>query len=224
MATGPRGAGGIPAEAFDFFDALAADNTKAFWVAHKDEYVSLVRAPLESLCTALEPEFGEAHLFRPHRDVRFSKDKSPYKDHQGAFVEREDAVGYYLQIAGTGLMVAGGWYSPQGAQVGRYRDAVDGPHGAALVKAVAAAEKAGLTVEGDVMKTRPRGVDPDHPQLDLLRHRSLVVTRHWPPAAWMGTAALRRKVTDTWRAAAPVVEWLADHVGPGEDRSRDGER
>jgi uncharacterized protein (TIGR02453 family) len=213
---------GIPAEAFEFFERLAADNTKAFWTAHQDDWRAQVRDPLVALCAALEPEFGAAHLFRPYRDVRFSKDKSPYKDHQGAFVELEDAVGYYLQLSAGGLMVAGGWYAPRGLQVHRYREAVDGPHGAALERALTAATTAGLVLDGDVMKTRPRGIAPDHPRVDLLRHRSLTLARTWEPAAWMGTRTVVTRVRDTWRAMAPALTWLADHVGPGDEPGPDG--
>ncbi|MFN8169465.1 MAG: DUF2461 domain-containing protein [Candidatus Nanopelagicales bacterium] len=102
---------GFPAEAFEFYEALRADNTKTFWAAHKDDYQRAVRAPLEALMAELEPEFGPASVFRPYRDVRFSKDKTPYKDHQGAFCGAEDGVGWYVQVSADGLMVAGGWWS-----------------------------------------------------------------------------------------------------------------
>ncbi|HNO15964.1 MAG TPA: DUF2461 family protein, partial [Actinomycetota bacterium] len=68
---------GIPAEAFDFYDHLAADNTREFWAEHKSEYEQSVRQPLQDLADILAPEFGPAHLYRPYRDVRFSKDKTP---------------------------------------------------------------------------------------------------------------------------------------------------
>ena len=99
---------GFPVEAFDFYERLAADNTRTWWNAHKDEYQQRVRGPLQELLDELAEEFGAAHVFRPYRDARFSKDKTPIKDHQGAFVGVEDAIGYYVQISAAGLMVAGG--------------------------------------------------------------------------------------------------------------------
>lgn len=132
-------------------------------------------------------------------------------------MERQDAVGFYVQVSAGGLMVAAGWYSPQGRQVHRYRDVTAGPAGAELEGIVAALRRGRYRVEGDVMKTRPRGVDADHPRLDLLRHRSLVAVRHWEPAAWMGTRTALTRVRTAWRAMAPLVEWLAATVGPGED-------
>jgi len=208
---------GIPAEAFDFYDALGADNSKAFWAGHKADYVTYVQAPLQELVDGLADEFGQAHLFRPYRDVRFSKDKAPYKDHQGAFSAVGDAVGYYVQVSSAGLMIAGGWYSPQGQQLARYREAVDGPAGAELERIVRAVQRKGLEVGGDVMKTRPRGVDPEHPRLALLRHRSVTASRMAEPEPWMESGEAVRRVRAQWRAMRPLVEWLAAHVGPGED-------
>ena len=95
---------GFPDEAFDFYEGLQADNSKAYWTAHRETYETAVRAPLVALLAALEDEFGAGHVFRPYRDVRFSKDKTPYKDHQGAFAEVGDAVGYYVQISADGLL------------------------------------------------------------------------------------------------------------------------
>ena len=76
---------GIPLAALDFYEDLEADNTKSFWTAHKKIYDEAVRAPLEALCAELEKQYGAAKLFRPYRDVRFAKDKTPYKNHQGAW-------------------------------------------------------------------------------------------------------------------------------------------
>ena len=211
---------GIPAEAFEFYDGLVADNSKTYWTANRATYDDCVRAPLVALLEALEPEFGPGSTFRPYRDVRFSKDKTPYKDHQGGFVETQDAVGYYVQISAEGLRVAGGWYDSASEQVARYREIVAGPGGAELERIVAATTKAGYELGGDVLKTRPRGVDPDHPRIELLRHRSVVVGRHWEPQAWMSRPSAATKVRDAWRAMRPLVEWLTANVGPGDHEQR----
>ena len=208
---------GFPDEALAFYEGLAADNSKAYWTAHKATYDAAVRTPMLELLADLEPEFGTGHAFRPYRDVRFSKEKSPYKDHQGGFVEVGDAVGLYVQVSADGLLVAGGWYSAQGQQIQRYRDVVDGPAGAELERVVARTVAAGLEIGGDRLATRPRGTAPDHPRLELLRHRSLTAARTWEPAEWLHTAKAAEVVVNTWRAASPLVEWLAASVGPGDD-------
>ena len=208
---------GIPHEAFVFYDGLVANNTKAWWTEHKADYDRFVKEPLDAMLAELEDEFGKAALFRPYRDVRFSKDKTPYKEHQGGFVGAEDAMGWYVQISRDGLMVAGGWYSAQGKQLARWRDAVGSPNVTTLRAAIAKAEKAGLVVGGDVMKTRPRGVPEDHPDLDLLKHRTLTVEQRLGDPAWASTRQALTKVRGLWRAMTPLVEWLVDHVGPFDD-------
>jgi len=85
---------GFPAEALDFYDDLEMDNSKTFWAAHKDTYETAVKAPMLALTAALEDEFGPAKVFRPYRDVRFAKDKSPYKTNQGAYVPTGPATGW----------------------------------------------------------------------------------------------------------------------------------
>jgi uncharacterized protein (TIGR02453 family) len=208
---------GIPAEAFEFYDALAANNTRPWWQEHRAEYEQSVRGPLAALIHELEPEFGQGHLFRPYRDARFSKDRTPIKDHQGAFVGLEDAVGYYLQVSAAGLMVAGGWYAPQGQQVARFREAVGAGHAAGLRAMITKAQKQGWQVDGNPLKTRPRGVDPDDPDLDLLRLRALTASRTYPIEPWMGTRKALTTVRTGWRQIRPLTEWLADHVGPATD-------
>ena len=208
---------GIPPAAFDFFDELAADNTKSWWTAHRAVYDEAVRRPIVDLLAELEDEFGAAHVFRPHRDVRFAKDKTPYKDHQGGFVGVEDAIGYYLQVSSAGLLVAGGWYSPQGRQIDRYRGVVDGPAGGELERLVARFARSPYTVDGRPLKTHPRGWPADHPRIELLRMRALTLSRTYPPAEWMATREALTRVRKDWRAIRPLVEWLGDHVGPGED-------
>ena len=207
---------GIPAEAFDFYEALNADNSKAFWTDHKDDYLEAVRSPLQELADALEPEYGPAHLYRPYRDLRFSKDKTPYKDHQGMYLEGRNGLGYYLQVSSRGLMAAGGWYSSTSEQVARYREAVAADDRGALEQLLTAADAQGLTLGGEQLKTRPRGIPADHPRLELLRYRSLYLSRSWEPASWMGTTEAVGRITQQWQAMTPAMDWLAAVVGPGQ--------
>ena len=207
---------GIPAEAFEFYDHLAVDNSRDFWTAHKGEYEQFVRAPLSELADLLEPEFGPAKLYRPYRDVRFSKDKTPYKDHQGCLFAAENSLGWYLQVSASGLMVAGGWYMSTPAQIKRYREYLLEYGGAELRTATKGLPKAGFTMGGDQLKTRPRGVPEDHADLDLLRHRTMHATRTWEPQAWMGTGRLRTTVAASFEKLRPMIATLADIVGPPE--------
>lgn len=205
---------GIPAEAFDFYDHLAADNTREFWAAHRDEYERYVRAPLQGVADALEPEFGEPHMYRPYRDMRFSRDKTPIKDHQGCLFAYENGLGWYMQVSGAGLMVAGGWYQSTAPQVKRYREHVAEFGAPDLRAAMAGLAKSGYEVSGDQLKTRPRGIAEDHPDLDLLRYRSMHTSKSWEPKAWMGTRRVLTTVRGGFEAMRPFLVALSGIVGP----------
>jgi uncharacterized protein (TIGR02453 family) len=203
---------GWPAEALEFFEGLQADNSKTYWTAHKAVYDEKVHAPMVALLGELEPEFGAAKLFRPYRDVRFSADKSPYKTTIAASLER----GGYLQLSAEGLSTGSGRYHLAGDQLARYREAVaDDKTGEELLAVIAGIVKTGIEVTGghDSLKTTPKGYARDHPRADLLRHKGLIAWKHWAPAAWLGTAAAKRRVVDFLHAAQPLRDWLARNVG-----------
>ncbi|MCI0688742.1 MAG: DUF2461 domain-containing protein [Sporichthyaceae bacterium] len=209
------GFSGFPDEAFMFYEGLEADNSKTYWTRNKPTYDTQVRAPMVELLSALEPEFGPGHIFRPYRDVRFAKNKSPYKDHQGAWAEVELGIGYYVQIAASGVFVAAGFHPHASDQVDRYRTAVDNDRtGTRLVKIVDKLSDAGYQISGEKLKTRPRGFDADHPRLELLRHKSLTAERQWPPEPWVHTPAALDRVRDAWIAMRPLVAWISTEVGP----------
>jgi uncharacterized protein (TIGR02453 family) len=113
---------GFPDRGLELYAGLEADNSKSYWSDHKAVWESDVRDPMRALTAALADEFGEAKLFRPYRDVRFSKDKTPYKTHQGAFVGQGTVgIGWYVQVDKDGLMAGGGWRAHESAQVTRFR-------------------------------------------------------------------------------------------------------
>lgn len=199
---------GIPFAALDFYEDLEADNSKVWWNAHKDVYEHSVKAPMKALTAELEDEFGDAKLFRPYRDVRFSKDKTPYKAHQGAFVARGPSLGYYVQIDPAGLFVAGGFYGADADGVARFRRAVDNDaRGSELQGIVAAMAESGFELGGDRLKTKPRGYEAHHPRIDLLRHKSLTVSKHFGSPGWLETPKAALEVRNSWRKMAPLVDW-----------------
>ncbi len=208
---------GFTAEAFSFYERLEADNSRSFWNEHKGEYQRYVRDPMLALADALEDEFGQAQIFRPHRDTRFSADKSPYKTHQGMFVPRVPGTGFYVQVSADGMHASGGFHSHASDQVERYRQAVDADRtGSALAGIVAALQQAGLAVGGDQLKTRPRGVPADHPRLELLRHRSLTASRDWPAGPQLSGPSALALVRQTWQELIPLCDWLGEHVGASQ--------
>ena len=207
---------GIPADAFDFYEELAADNTKAWWTENKARYEAHVREPVEALLTSLAEEFGPtAKIFRPYRDVRFSKDKTPYKTNLGATTTDKYGSVWYLALSPEGLYVGGGYYRMAKDQVAAFRAAVvDDTTGAALERVIATAEKAGFEVGGEQLKRVPPGFDKEHPRGRFLRHKGLYLGRQLEPAAWMGTRRAADRVAALWRDLRPVQTWLHAHVGP----------
>ncbi|MFT3716069.1 MAG: DUF2461 domain-containing protein [Gordonia sp. (in: high G+C Gram-positive bacteria)] len=203
---------GFPESAFDFYDDLEVDNSKVFWDAHKDVYRAAVRDPMVALTDRLADEFGEAKVFRPYRDVRFSKDKTPYKTHQGAFVGVAPATGYHLEIAAPGFRVGSGFYEAAPDRLAAIRQAIDDDRfGPELEKILATLRRAGWAIGGDRVKTAPRGWSLDHPRIDLLRHRSLTVMKSYDFEDVIGNPALADRIRTDWRQTTPLVDWVATH-------------
>lgn len=208
---------GIPIDAIDFYEDLGVDNSRTWWQANKERYVASVRGPLTALLEELAGEFGDPHVFRPHRDVRFSADKRPYKDHQGALCLTAAGMGYYVQVAADGLRIGGGYYLTGKDQLVRQRAAIDAPEsGLTLAEIVAGLAAAGYELGGEQVATRPRGVPADHPRLELMRYKSLVAVSALGEPSWLSTPELVDQVAARWRDIRPFVEWLTLHVGASQ--------
>lgn len=206
---------GIPAGAFGFYEELQDNNNREWWQEHKDRYLSLVREPLSSLLAELEPRFGPAKLFRPNRDIRFSEDKSPYKTAQGAVASVQEGVGYYLQISADGLLVGGGYHSHTPAQLARYRNSVDASGtGESLRRILEAVAAAGFAVEGEKLKTVPRGYAREHPRAELLKHKSLSASVNLGRPDWLATPAAVQDIAGLWEDLRPLVDWVSRHAAP----------
>ncbi len=203
---------GFPVAALDFYDDLELDNTKAFWESHRTTYADAVRAPMTALVAGLEPEFGTAKVFRPYRDVRFAKDKTPYKTHQGAFVAAGASTGWYVEISAAGTRCGAGFYDASGPRLAAIRQGIDHDlHGPRLEEVLAALVADGFDISGDTLKTRPRDYDADHPRIGLLRHKTLFAGRRYGFQADAIGPGLLDRVRDDWRALRPLVEWVSTH-------------
>jgi len=204
---------GWPVEALEFFEGLEEDNSRSFWQRNKTVYETIVRAPMEELLAELEPHWGESRIFRPYRDVRFSKDKSPYKTAIGAMLGEG-----YVQLSAQGLAAGSGMWEMAPDQLERYREAVaDERSGRKLAIIVAKAKAAGLDVTGhDVLKTAPKGYPKDHPRIELLRSKGLITWKEWPVGAWLGTRRAMDRVVEFLVASKPLNGWLRTKVGPSE--------
>jgi len=202
---------GWPEEALDFYDGLAADNTKTYWTEHKAVYTGKILDPMTELTEELAAEFGEPKIFRPYRDVRFSADKTPYKTHIGAVVGGTR----YIQLSAEGLAAGAGLWQLSPEQLARYRAAVAHDRlGAELEEIIAVIEQAGITVHGHgVLKSAPRGYPPDHPRIGLLRNKGLTAWRQWPVEPWLETARAKDRLVSFFRTSLPLASWLNTHAG-----------
>lgn len=207
---------GWPEEAFEFYAELELNNQRSWWQAHRDVYEVAVRAPFETVMDAVEDEFGTMRMFRPNRDVRFSKDKSPYKTAAAAMTESEGGSAYYVQISSEGLFVGAGMYHMATDQLERFRSALlDDRQGSAIAGIADDLEATGFEIGAiDTLKTAPRGWPKDHPRTALARRKGLMMGRTFPRAKWQSTSRALDRITGVWHSAEAMVEWLDTRVGP----------
>ena len=207
---------GWPQEALDFYVGLEADNSRSYWLAHKATYDECVKAPFVALSEEVEREFGPLRVFRPNRDIRFSKDKSPYKTAAAAATEGEGGAAYYVQISSEGLYVGSGYYHLAPDQLERYRVAVaDARTGPKLATAVAGLRRQRYDVDSRESLTRaPRGYPPDHPRVELLRYKGMHAGRVFGAPRWLHAGGALDRIVKTWRDAGAMNRWLDKHVGP----------
>lgn len=213
---------GFPEPALEFYEGLQADNSKAYWEDHKLVYEASVKRPMQALLDDLGPEFGEAKFFRPYRDVRFSKDKTPYKTAAAAAIGDDVQGGLYVQLSASGLLMAGGAHGLANDQARRLRAAAaDERPGTALVALLARLRDQGFTVEGERLKRIPGEFAQDHPCADLLTLKTLWAFRLMEPGEWLHTEQAREAVATAWRQVQPLNDWLRQHVGPSRvERTR----
>jgi uncharacterized protein (TIGR02453 family) len=211
---------GFPPGAIDFLRELEANNDRDWFKANRSRYDELLVAPAKALGEDLAPAFGRPHLFRPWNDTRFHAGP-PIKEQLGLAIGYEGAGGFYVELSLDGLFVAAGLHNPAPDQVARIRRLVDdGRSAATLTQAVAAAEAAGLRLNGPELRRAPRGYPLDHPRIDLLRRKALTVSHRHPLARWIHGPAAGRRIRGELDAAVPLVSWLRERVGPTDNPRR----
>jgi uncharacterized protein (TIGR02453 family) len=203
---------GWPAEAIEFYEGLEADNSKTCWQEHRSMYEECVKAPMEELLAELAGDFGAGRVFRPYRDIRFSKDKTPYKLNCAAHLP-----GGYISLSADALLVASGLYMPEPGQLQRFRAAVaDEQAGSELETIVSVLRNDGYDVGAhEVLRTAPKGFPKDHPRIELLKQKGIVMSKTWPVGSWLGTRKPKERVVACLSAARPLNAWLDRFVGEG---------
>jgi uncharacterized protein (TIGR02453 family) len=216
---------GMPDEGLAFLEDLEDQNTREFFDAHKQLFKDQVQAPFAALVEAAAarlrrsvPDLGQPKVFRIYRDLRFAKDRTPYKTSMSASVPagssgeddgRGVATGFYVNVGPAGLYSAAGLYHPGRPELERVRAAVADPDtGEELEAILRQAAAKGLEPWLDPLQRTPKPWPADHPRAHLLRARSLVLNRQHERAPWLSTAELLDHLVADWRAMVPFNRWL----------------
>jgi len=214
---------GFEPDAVQFLADLAANNDRAWFQPRKGEYESLLKAPLEALCVALEQRFRARGIplqadpgrspFRIYRDVRFSKDKSPYKTNIGASLpwigEGDAHAGGYFHLEPGQAFVGGGMWHPEKPSLDAFRRLLDGDPGRvhqAIDDPTFVATFGHLN--GDRLTRVPQGYRPDHPEAELLKLKDMTFG-HRLSDADVYSADLPDRLVDSLAKAVPVMRLLA---------------
>lgn len=222
------GFSGFPKQTLTFLRGVAKNNEKAWFDDHREDYERYWVEPAKGFVVAAgealskiapgiraEPKINGS-IFRINRDVRFSADKRPYKDHLDFWFwegERKHAVsGFFMRITPKTLGIGVGAHGFDKDRLASYRKAVVDPSaGPTLAKAVASMERKGYAVKGEHYKTLPRGFESDDAgQQRLLRYSALWIGEDQKPPKELHTPAIVKVVTGEWRRMAPLHRWLVD--------------
>src|SRR4051794_5987742 len=202
---------GFPKDAFAFFRELKRHNDRDWFQSNRERYESACREPMKLLIEALGDDPKEAHISRINRDLRFSRDKSPYRTFISTGVR-----GSYVHLSADGLYVGAGFYKGDPKTLDRFRNAIaDKATGAQLAKIVASLRKKGFSVEThDRLARVPRGYAPDHARAEFLKMKDIFAGKSFRPAAWMSTPAVRGRIEAIMKDTLPLRGWVKRHVRP----------
>ncbi len=213
---------GLPKSAFTFLRALEKNNNRPWFNDHKDKYlaehekmlhfVELLLTEMNQL-DELEPMTPKKSLFRIYRDVRFSKDKSPYKSHFSGRMRRATKWkrgGYYYHFEPGNSIIAGGFWNPSSDDIKHIRKQI-ASDSKPLRKVLASApfKKLFGSLQGDQVKTAPKGFSKDHPDIDLLRHKQFLVYRHFTNTE-VHDASFLKEVVKTFKGMRPFFDHMSD--------------
>ena len=219
----------VTPELFRFFRQLGRNNNRDWFEAHRGDYVAFYVAPAQQFVETIGPRLRKispavqfdprvnASLVRINRDIRFAKDKSPYKDHIDIWFWHGDnrgwdCPGFFFRLAPDEVFIGAGQHMMDAPRLARLRKAIlaDKP-GRALAAIVAKLEKSGCEIGDKTLARVPRGIDPAHPRAELLKFTGLHAGMKLPAAeaSKPGFAALcLRHFKKVW----PVGKWLLDNA------------
>jgi len=215
---------------FKFIEDLTANNTREWFAENKQRYEDEIRTPALSFIEAFAPRLKQiskhfradarkagGSLFRIHRDVRFSKDKSPYKTHTGIHFRHEQAKdahapGFYLHLEPGTVFVGLGIWRPPSDAVKQIREYIVADPTRWKRVLGAKAFKTSFTLEGDALKRPPRGFDPEHPLVEDLKRKDFIGVVHLRQKQ-VTSAAFMEQFVELCKAGAPLQKFLCQALG-----------
>lgn len=220
---------GFPRECVEFYTQLARNNNKLWFDEHKADFEEYVMSPTRAfvfemgrLLAAIAPKVTadprvNKSIFRPYRDTRFSKDKTPYKTHLGIFfwegnLAKMDCPGFYFHLEPPTLFFGAGNHCFSPKLLEAYRDSiVDPKHGPALVQAVKKlTTKDGYSIGGRHYKKSPRGYQAEGIAAELLLHNGLYAAHEVDIPKELHSAKILDYCFEVFNEMAPIHRWLVE--------------
>jgi len=208
----------VPQKTFDFFKSLGKNNNREWFNEHKSEFKSLETDIKKFYNTVLEnlkkhDDVDKLKIFRIYRDIRFSKDKTPYKTHFGGSFHRKKPSlrgGYYLHISPDDSFIATGFWEPNKEDLFRIRKEyeIDDSQIRKIISKKNFKEVWGDFV-GDELKTAPKGFDKDHPAIDLIRKKQYIFTKKFNNKEVL-SADFLNKIDESFKMIRPYFDYMSD--------------
>lgn len=202
----------------EFLNQLKENNNRDWFAEHKKAFEAEQKLT-KSFFTSVGEQLGKVdsiermQIYRIYRDVRFSKDKSPYKNHFSVSFARTKPLlrgGYYLHIEPGGSFVGGGFWEPNAADLQRIRKEFEmDDEDIRTIVADATFKKYFVELKGEELKTAPKGFDKTHPAIDLIRKKQYLVTRSFTDKEVLAPN-FQEEVLKTFQAMRPFFDYMSD--------------
>ncbi|MBM2840161.1 MAG: hypothetical protein HW412_689 [Bacteroidetes bacterium] len=217
---------GFPKQGINFLKKLKKNNNRPWFQKHKDVYDESVKFSMQCLIASLSEKMGDIvpevefnpkrSIFRIYRDVRFSKNKAPYKTNiAAAFNWRGikgpvESPGFYLHIAPGEVFIGGGVYMPSSDQLKAFRKSmVDRPEEFLSVVMDRRFRKEFKTIQGEKLAKAPLGYPKDHPMIEHLKHKQFFVGKEYGDVSMCLSPKFLGVVVEVFKNTTPLVRWLA---------------
>lgn len=205
----------------EFLLNLKANNNRDWFIDHKNEYqqahnniISFADEVVKLMKNHdnIENKDGKSTLFRIYKDTRFSKDKTPYKTHWGSHLKRATKAlrgGYYFHVEPGNSFVGGGFWDPNPQDLQRIREeiAADASELRSIINSKIFKDTFG-TLQGEQLKTAPKGFPKDHPDIDLLRYKQFLISKKFTDKEVV-SADFAKKVVETFVAFRPFFDYMS---------------